>query len=83
VARLGVDSGRASSCTRDIRAIACTHARRVEVLQVPEGNAQLLGLDLQLLGNELRELLDRLREIAAFVERFYQERDQVAIAASS
>jgi len=47
---------------------------------VLEGNGQLLGLDLQLLGHELRELLHGLREIAAFVQRFYQERDQAAVA---
>src|SRR6266513_161211 len=62
------------------RAVAGTHARRVEVLQVLEGDGQLFGLDLQLLGHELSELLDGLREITAFVERFYQERDQVAVA---
>jgi len=47
---------------------------------VLEGDGQLLRLDLQLLGYELRELLDGLREIAAFVKRFYEERDQVAVA---
>src|SRR6266581_2798837 len=62
------------------RAIAGTHARGVEILQMPESDMQLLGLDLQLLWHELRKLLHGLREIAAFVQRFDQESDQVAVA---
>src|SRR5437773_1806059 len=78
-ARRGLGQGKQLQL-ETFRAIAGTHARGVEVLQVLEGDGQLLGLDLQLLGHELRELLDGLREIAAFVEGFYQERDQVAVA---
>src|SRR5882672_4753765 len=63
-----------------LRAIARTHARGVQVLQMPESDVQLLGPDLQLLRHELRQLLQGLREIAVFVQRFDQERDQVAVA---
>ncbi len=63
-----------------LRAIARTHARRVQVLQVPESDVQLLGSYLQLLRHQLRQLLQGLCEIAVFVQRFDQKRDQVAVA---
>ncbi len=78
-ARRGLGQGKQLQL-QAFRAIAGTHARGVEILQMPESDIQLLGLDLQLLPHELRELLHGLREIAAFVQRFDQERDQVAVA---
>jgi len=78
-ARRGLGQGKQLQ-PETFRATAGTDARRVEVLQMLEGDGQLLGLDLQLLGHELRELLDGLRQITAFVKRFDQERDEVAVA---
>jgi len=78
-ARRGLGQGKQLQL-ETFRAIARTHARGVEILQVLESDLQLLGLDLQFLGHELRELLHGLREIAAFVQRFDQERDQIAVA---
>src|SRR5882672_7573631 len=78
-ARRGLGQGKQLQL-ETLRAIAGTHARRVKILQVLESNLQLLGLDLQFLRHELRQLLQGLREIAVFVQRFDQERDQVAVA---
>src|SRR6266700_2877721 len=63
-----------------LAAVSRAHPGGIEVLQMPERDVQLLGIELQLLGHELRELLQRLREIAVVAERFDQERHQVAVA---
>src|SRR6266700_732159 len=63
-----------------LAAVSRAHPGGIEVLHMPEGDVQFLGIELQLLGHELRELLQRLREIAVVAERFDQERHQVAVA---
>jgi hypothetical protein len=59
---------------------ARAHARGLEILQVPQRDAELLGVDLGLRREQRRDLLQRLREIAILVERVDQHRDQRAVA---
>jgi hypothetical protein len=61
-------------------AIACTHAGRLEALHVLQRDRQLLRLDLQLGGEQLGDFLERRRQVAVFVERVDQRRDDMPVA---